>query len=178
MKVLIAEDDPVSSYVLAARIKKMGHEVLVTEDGRQAWEVYQREHPRLVITDWMMPVMNGIELIRLIRNADTELYTYIILLTALSGRAHFLEGMDAGADDFVTKPLEADGLRIRLRVAERILSLQHERHQLEGLLPICSYCKRIRDEHEEWHVLETYVGERTETSFSPTLCPDCQSTST
>lgn len=176
MKVLIAEDDPVSSYVLAARIKKMGHEVLVTENGREAWQVYQQDHPRLVITDWMMPEMNGIELIRLIRNADSNLYTYIILLTALSGRAHFLEGMNAGADDFVTKPLEADGLRVRLQVAERILSLQQERHQLEGLLPICAYCKRIRDEHDEWHVLETFVGEKTEAAFDATLCPDCQST--
>jgi DNA-binding response OmpR family regulator len=124
----------------------------------------------------MMPEMNGVELIRLIRNADSNLYTYVILLTALSGRAHYLEGMNAGADDFVTKPLEADGLRIRLQVAERILSLQQERHQLEGLLPICAYCKRIRDEHDEWHVLETYVGEKTEALFSSTLCPDCQST--
>ena len=119
MKVLIAEDDPVSSYVLAARIKKMGHDVLVTENGREAWTVYQQEHPRLVITDWMMPEMNGVELIRLIRNADSNLYTYVILLTALSGRAHYLEGMNAGADDFVTKPLEADGHCRRPRVPLR-----------------------------------------------------------
>ncbi|MBP1691859.1 MAG: response regulator receiver protein [Bacteroidetes bacterium] len=176
MKVLIAEDDPVSRYVLAARIRKMGHEVLVTENGIEAWDVYKREHPRLVITDWMMPEVNGLELTRRIRNADSTLYTYVILLTALSGRNHFLEGMEAGADDFVTKPLEVDGLHIRLRVAERILSLQHERQQLEGLLPICSYCKRIRDEGDHWHSLEGYVGEKTDASFSPTLCPDCQTT--
>ncbi|MBP1657982.1 MAG: response regulator receiver protein [Bacteroidetes bacterium] len=176
MKVLIAEDDPVSSYVLAARIRKMGHEVLVTENGRQAWDAYARHRPRLVITDWMMPEMNGIELTRRIRGADSTLYTYIILLTALSGRDHFLEGMEAGADDFVPKPLEANELRLRLGVAERILNLQHELNQLEGLLPICSYCKRIRDEGNHWHSLEGFVGGKTDASFSPTLCPDCQTT--
>ena len=176
MKVLIAEDDPVSSYVLAARIRKMGHEVLVTENGRDAWDAYVQHHPRLVITDWMMPEMNGIELTARIRKADSALYTYVILLTALSSRNHFLEGMEAGADDFVSKPLEADELRLRLRVAERILSLQQERSRLEGLLPICSYCKRIRDKGDQWHTLEGYVGEKTEASFSPTFCPDCQTT--
>ncbi len=176
MKVLIAEDDPVSSYVLAVRIRKMGHEVLTAENGRDAWQAYKRDHPRLVITDWMMPEVNGIELTRRIRKADSNLYTYVILLTALSGRNNFLEGMEAGADDFVIKPLEADGLRIRLRVAERILSLQHERNRLEGLLPICAYCKRIRDEGDHWHSLEDFVGEKTDASFSPTLCPNCKTT--
>jgi DNA-binding response OmpR family regulator len=176
MKVLIAEDDPVSNYVLATRVRKMGHEVLVTANGREAWDSYVRHRPQLVISDWMMPEMNGIELTRKIRTADATLYTYIIMLTALSGRNYFLEGMDAGADDFVSKPIEPEELRLRLRVAERILNLQYARTQLEGLLPICSYCKRIRDKGDQWHSLEGFVGGRTEASFSPTLCPDCQHT--
>jgi sigma-B regulation protein RsbU (phosphoserine phosphatase) len=173
MKVLIAEDDSVSSFVLAARIRKMGHEALTAVDGVAAWEIYQREHPRLVITDWMMPVMNGVELCRRIREADSRTYTYIILLTALSGKSNYLEGMDAGADDFVTKPLDSEGLQARLRVAERVVHLQQDVNQLEGLLPICSYCKRIRDVHDLWHPLESYVGDKTEAEFSHTLCPEC-----
>ncbi len=172
MKVLIAEDDAVSSYVLAARVRKMGHEVLTAAEGAAAWEIYQREHPRLVITDWMMPGMDGLELCRRIRSVQGT-YTFVILLTALSGKEKYFEGMEAGADDFVTKPLDPDGLQARLRVAERVVSLQHDVNQLEGLLPICSYCKRIRDAGNEWHPLESYVGEKTETTFEQTLCPDC-----
>jgi phosphoserine phosphatase RsbU/P len=173
MKVLIAEDDTVSSYVLAARVRKMGHEVLTAADGNDAWSIYQRERPRLVITDWMMPEMDGLELCRRIRSAEHRAYTYVILLTALSGREKYFEGMKAGADDFVTKPLEPDGLHARLRVAERVVNLQHDVTQLEGLLPICSYCKKIRDGSDLWHPLETYVGNKTETAFEHTLCPEC-----
>lgn len=174
MKVLIAEDDSVSSFVLATRIRKMGHDVLTAENGREAWELFQREHPRLVITDWMMPEVNGLELCRKIRGEEQTAYTYVVLLTALSGRERFLEGMDAGADDFVTKPLDADGLQARLRVAERVINLQHTISQLEGLLPICSYCKKVRDGDDHWHPLERYVGQKTETSFTQAYCPDCR----
>jgi DNA-binding response OmpR family regulator len=176
MKVLIAEDDTVSSYVLAARVRKMGHDVLTAADGHRAWTTYQQEHPRLVITDWMMPEMDGLELCRRIRSVEHRAYTYIILLTAQSGKKKYFEGMEAGADDFVTKPLTADGLQARLRVAERVVHLQQDVYQLEGLLPICAYCKRIRDGSGLWHPLESYMGERTETAFEHTLCPKCGKT--
>jgi phosphoserine phosphatase RsbU/P len=173
MKVLIAEDDMVSSYVLAARVRKMGHEVLTAVNGTSAWALYQQEHPRLVITDWMMPEMDGLELCRRIRAEENRSYTYLILLTALSGKEKYFEGMEAGADDFVTKPLDPDGLQARLRVAERVVNLQQDVNQLEGLLPICSYCKKIRDTSNLWHPLESFVGEKTETAFEQTLCPEC-----
>jgi phosphoserine phosphatase RsbU/P len=173
MKVLIAEDDTVSSYVLASRLRKMGHDVLAALDGVKAWEIYQQEHPRLVITDWMMPEMDGLELCRRIRATESRSYTYVILLTALSGKEKYFEGMEAGADDFVTKPLDPGGLQARLRVAERVVNLQHDVNQLEGLLPICAYCKKIRDANDSWQALESYVGEKTETAFEQTLCPDC-----
>jgi DNA-binding response OmpR family regulator len=173
MKVLIAEDDAVSSFVLAARVRKMGHDVLTATDGNSAWTIYQREHTRLVITDWMMPEMDGLELCRRIRSVEHRAYTYVILLTALSGRERYFEGMKAGADDFVTKPMEPDGLQARLRVAERVVHLQQDVAQLEGLLPICSYCKKIRDDTNLWHPLESYMGEKTETAFEHTLCPEC-----
>jgi sigma-B regulation protein RsbU (phosphoserine phosphatase) len=176
MKVLIAEDDMVSSFILAARVRKMGHDVLTAGNGLEAWELYQREHPRLVITDGMMPEMDGFELCRRIRAIEHRAYTYLILLTALSGREKYFEGMEAGADDFVTKPLEPDGLHARLRVAERVVNLQHDVSQLEGLLPICSYCKKIRDADDAWHPLEAFVGEKTETAFEQTVCPECSKT--
>jgi phosphoserine phosphatase RsbU/P len=173
MKVLIAEDDTVSSTVLATRLRKMGHEVIAALDGSKAWELYQQEHPRLVITDWMMPEMDGLELCRRIRATENRSYTYVILLTALSGKEKYFEGMEAGADDFVTKPLDPGGLQARLRVAERVVNLQHDVNQLEGLLPICAYCKKIRDANEHWQPLESFVGEKTETAFEQTLCPEC-----
>ncbi len=82
--------------------------------------------------------------------------------------------MDAGADDFLTKPLDRSELRVRLRVAERLLGLQAEVRQLEGLLPICSYCKRIRDEGNEWTRIETYVASRTDATFTHGVCPECK----
>ena len=173
MKVLIAEDDEVSSNILAARVRRMGHEVITADDGNTAWTLVQKEHPCMVITDWMMPEMDGLELCRRIRGLEQTAYTYVILLTALSGKEKYLQGMEAGADDFVTKPLDPDGLNARLRVAERVVSLQNDVDQLEGLLPICSYCKKIRDEQNHWHSLESYVGDKTETAFEHTLCPDC-----
>lgn len=176
MKVLIAEDDPVSSLVLSAKLKKLGYEVIPTDNGRDAWFAYQREAPRIVITDWMMPTVDGLELCRMIRADNRIQYTYIIMLTALSGKGSYVEGMTAGADDFVTKPFDMEGLKARLRVAERVLSLQSEVNQLEGLLPICSYCKKIRDDQNIWHPVETYVEHRTQTSFEQSLCPECART--
>jgi diguanylate cyclase (GGDEF)-like protein len=123
MKILIAEDDLTSRLVLGATLQKMGHEVTATSDGQQAWGVLEQEHFPLLISDWMMPNMDGLELCRLIRSVNQSQYTYIILLTALGGKASYLDGMDAGADDFITKPFDEDQLAARLRVAERILAL-------------------------------------------------------
>jgi phosphoserine phosphatase RsbU/P len=173
VRVLVAEDDPVSSLVLVAKLKKLGHEAIVTRNGRDAWYAYRTDNPQIVITDWMMPVVDGPDLCRMIR-ADARLqYTYIIMLTASESKESYLEGMNAGADDFVTKPFDLDGLRARLRVAERVLNLQSTVDQLEGLLPICAYCKKIRDGKNEWQPVEEYVGHHTDTSFEHALCPEC-----
>jgi DNA-binding response OmpR family regulator len=173
MKILVAEDDSVSCSVLATRLRKLGHVVSTAENGKEAWFTYARMRPRLVITDWMMPEVDGLELTRRIRAEQRPRYTYIIMLTAMGGKEGYLEGMQAGADDFLTKPVDADTLNARLRVAERLLGLQEQVTQMEDLLPICAYCKRIRDGREEWQNLEQYVGERTEASFQSELCPDC-----
>ena len=174
MKILIAEDDMVSGMVLATQLKKQNHEVIRAADGREAWYAYLRERPRVVLTDWMMPQMDGLELTRKIRSEERLHYAYVIMITALAGKDNYIEGMNAGADDFVTKPVDPAGLHARLRVAERILSLQAEAHRLEGLLPVCMYCKNIRDAGDRWHSLEEYVGEKADLNFSHDLCPECR----
>ena len=173
MKILVAEDDGVSRLMLTTKLKKLGHEIIATEDGVTAWEAFRSEHPQLVITDWMMPNVDGLELCRRIRSYDQEKYTYVIMLTALTGKNNFLEGMDAGADDFLTKPIDMEELTARLRVAQRILALQTEVKQLEGFLNICAYCKKIRDEANVWQPMEGYISKRSDATFSHGYCPDC-----
>lgn len=173
MKVLVAEDDGVSRLVLTTKLKKMGHEVIATEDGVTAWEEFRDKHPQLTITDWMMPNVDGLELCRRIRSYDQEKYAYVIMLTALTGKKNYLEGMDAGADDFLNKPIDMEELTARLHVAQRILALQKEVTQLQGFLPICAYCKKIRDEDNAWQPMEGYISKRTEAKFSHGYCPEC-----
>src|SRR6266851_956523 len=131
MRVLIAEDDTTSRVILAEIVAQLGHEVVTAVNGQEAWAIFHREHVPLVISDWMMPDLDGIELIRRIRAENRARYTYVILLTALGGKENYLEAMRAGADDFANKPLDSDQLHARLRVAERILGLQRELVQLE-----------------------------------------------
>jgi two-component system cell cycle response regulator len=126
MKVLIAEDDKDSRELLGWLLQKLGYQVVVTENGKDAWEAFRKGRFRLVISDLLMPDIDGLELCRRIRGHKQSKYTYIILLTALIGKKDYLEGMEAGADDFVTKPFDPDELKARLRVAERIISFQEQ----------------------------------------------------
>src|SRR5207244_3268405 len=124
MNVLIAEDDRDSRELLRWLLEKLGYEVVAAENGKQAWDAFQREAFRLIISDLLMPDVDGLELCRRIRQENPKRYTYIILLTALIGKKDYLDGMEAGADDFMTKPFDPDELKARLRVAERILAIQ------------------------------------------------------
>lgn len=173
MKILIAEDDRVSRMVLSTGLRKCGYEVIDAADGQEAWQRYQKETIQLVITDWMMPNMDGLEFCRSIRSANNAKYTYVIMLTALGGKDSYLEGMRAGVDDYIIKPFDLDELKARLNVAERVLKLQEEVKQLEGLLPICSYCKKIRSEDNSWEAIEVYISSQTDASFSHGVCPQC-----
>jgi len=179
MRILIAEDDGVSRVVLGTKLRELGHEVLEAKDGKEAWNVFSEEHPRLIITDWMMPGMDGGELSESVRGEPDLPYTYIIVLTSLSGKGSFLEAMDAGADDFLTKPVDMDQLTARLRVAERVLALQTEVQLMQKLLPICMYCGKIRDKEADWkdqaswQDLEQYVAENTDVQFSHGICKEC-----
>src|SRR5688572_25591034 len=110
MRVLIADDDPISNLVLAETLTKLGYEVITAENGRDAWGIYNSDNVQLVISDWMMPYIDGLQLCRMIRAENRARYTYIILLTALGGKGSYLEGMNSGADDFITKPFDTDEL--------------------------------------------------------------------
>jgi DNA-binding response OmpR family regulator len=173
MEILVVEDDAISRLVLLTKLKKLGHEATPAQDGEEGWQIFLRDRPRLVITDWMMPELDGLQLCRRIRAHDSESYTYILVLTALTGKRNYLDGMDAGADDFLDKPVDMEELSARLHVASRILALQTHVRQLEGLLPICSYCKKIRVTDDEWQVIEGYITAKTGARFSHGYCPEC-----
>jgi DNA-binding response OmpR family regulator len=173
MRILVADDDRGCGRLMGAALDELGHEPLLAQDGQQAWDLFQSGRPEIVITDWMMPKVDGLELVRMIRADARHRYTWVILLTALGGKGSYLEGMRAGADDFVTKPYDVDALAARLRVAERILRLSAQVTRLEGLLPICTYCKKIRDERQRWQPLDLYVAHRTDARFSHGICPEC-----
>lgn len=124
MRVLIADDDPVSRRLLQSHLQKWGYEVTAAQHGAEAWEVFQTATFPIVITDWMMPELDGLELIRRIRAAHRPGYVHATLLTARAQKEDLVEGMEAGADDFLTKPFDRDELRVRLRAAERIVNLE------------------------------------------------------
>ena len=174
MKILVAEDDQVALAVIRQALVHLGHEVVAAEDGRAAWGLLQEQPFRLVVSDWDMPREDGLELCRRIRARTDGDYVYFILLTLREASgANRQTAMDAGVDDFLAKPLNETELRLRLHVAGRILRYTTQVRQLEALLPICSCCKKIRDDQNYWQQMETYINERTGTEFSHAICPDC-----
>jgi phosphoserine phosphatase RsbU/P len=175
MRILTADDDEGARRILTRTLQSLGHEVVEARDGQEAWAQYRLHSFSLVISDWMMPGLDGIEFTKLVRQENRPKYTYVIMLTSLEGKGRYLEGMEAGADDFINKPFDKETLAARVRVAERILNLQAEVKQLEGLLPICAYCKKIKDDADQWQHIESYIARRTEASFSHGICPECYS---
>lgn len=187
MKILIAEDDPVSRCFLEVTLVKWGYEVITTRDGTQAWEVLQGEAPTIAILDWMMPGMDGAQVCRRVRAIDTTTPTYIIMLTAKSEKEDIVEGLAAGADDYVTKPFDRQELHARIKVGLRVAELQKTLahrvvevegalsrvKQLQGLLPICSYCKKVRDDQNYWQQVDSYISKHSEVAFSHSICPTC-----
>jgi len=174
MKILAVEDDAVARAVLRKALHRLDHEVVEATDGEAAWEHLQIGTVRVVVSDWMMPRSDGLELCRRIRGCKGLGYIYFILLTSRDAtEENQRAAADAGVDDFLTKPLVLAELWMRLRVAERILGYTRQVRQLEELLPICSYCKKIRDDQNYWQQMESYINERTGSEFSHSVCPDC-----
>ncbi len=174
MKILAVEDDAVARAVLRKALRKLGHDVIEAKDGQEAWAMMEAEPVRVIVSDWMMPNMNGLDLCRKLRARPEAEYVYFVLITANSAdSANRIEAADAGVDDFLSKPLDVEELWMRLRVAERILRYATQVRQLEEMLPICSYCKKIRDDQNYWQQMEGYINERTGSEFSHSVCPDC-----
>ncbi len=159
MRILIAEDDITSRVLLKRMLAKWGYEVVVTKDGNEAWEALQaKDAPRLAILDWIMPGLDGVEVCRKVRQLDVSNPTYIILLTIRTSKKDIIAGLEAGADDYISKPYNTDELRVRVKVGERITTLQsalaeqvHSLQEalahvktLQGILPICMPCTRSR----------------------------------
>ncbi len=191
MRLLIAEDDPISRRMLEATLSKWAFSVVVTRDGRAALKVLQGENaPKLAILDWMMPELDGVEVCRKVRAEQTSEPTYLLLLTAKGSKADIVTGLESGADDYLTKPFDRNELHARLRVGMRMLEMQKnlaERvrqledalsrvKQLQGLVPICSYCKKVRDDQNYWQQVDAYMSAHTEARFSHSICPTCMDT--
>jgi phosphoserine phosphatase RsbU/P len=187
VKILIADDDPVSRRVLEITLCRWKYEVVATVDGSSAWHALQHAPFDLALLDWIMPGCDGLELCGKIRSTPALASLYLIFVTARTSKADIVAGLDGGADDYVTKPFDREELRARLQVGRRILGLQQrlgeqvrqlqdtlaQVKQLQGMLPICSYCKKIRDDRNYWQQVETYVAERSEARFSHSICPAC-----
>ena len=173
MRILLAEDDAVVAGTLTAILTAQGHDVDAAANGIDALALWQVSGHRVIVSDWLMPAMDGLELCRRIRARPPGPYTYFMMQTIRTGLGNFLEAMKAGVDDFITKPIIPEELVARLEVAERILGLREELLTLEGLLAVCSYCKRIRDTNDQWMSLERYVETYSPARFSHGVCPDC-----
>jgi len=187
-RILIAEDHYVSRHLLERNLSNWGFTVITAEDGAEAARILESDDaPSLAILDWMMPKMDGAEVCTHVRQRTGRPYIYLVLLTAKSQKEEIAAGLEAGADDYVIKPFDPDELRARLKVGQRVVELERvlarrvddlqealaDVKRLKRLLPICMYCKSIRDDRDYWHQIESYIHEETGTDFSHGICPQC-----
>jgi sigma-B regulation protein RsbU (phosphoserine phosphatase) len=188
LRVLVADDEPVSRTVVGAMLKKAGYEVTFAPDGEQAWQQLSVPNPpSIALLDWEMPGLAGPEVVERIRARGEQAPTYVILLTSRDSSADIVTGLKAGANDYVTKPANEDELVARVNVGARVVELQTalaERvrsleealanvRALQTLLPMCAYCKAIRNDQNYWEKVETYFHEHSGVSFSHSYCPTC-----
>jgi len=191
MRALIADDDRTTTAILSKTLQRWGIDVVVAADGSAAWEVLtSADNPPLAILDWMMPGLDGLEICRRLRQDPARAHIYVILLTARDSRSDIVAGLEAGADDYLIKPFDPNELRARVHVGIRVVTLQtnlaqrvaelqdalSKVKQLHGLLPICSYCKRIRTDENYWQQVDGYIAEHSEVQFSHGICPTCYET--
>ncbi|MEX0660124.1 MAG: diguanylate cyclase, partial [Egibacteraceae bacterium] len=126
MRILVADDEPTARLLVQATVEQLGHSCVMAEDGEQAWRMIATSDVEVVVSDWLMPGLDGLELCRRIRAREGGTYTYLVLVTSRSAHDHIRAGMDAGADDYLTKPLDPFELETRLIAAERVTSLHAE----------------------------------------------------
>jgi phosphoserine phosphatase RsbU/P len=188
LEVLVADDEPVSRTVVGAMLKKNGYTVSFASDGEQAWQrLTGPQAPALALLDWEMPGLQGPEIAERIRGRKDQSPTYVILLTSRDSLADIVSGLRAGADDYVTKPANEDELIARVNVGARVVGLQlaladrvRSREEalanvktLQTLLPMCAYCKSIRNDQNYWEKVETYFTQHSGVSFTHSYCPSC-----
>jgi len=188
VNILIADDDPTSLLLLQTVLARWGHEITTTTNGTDAARLLEGPGaPRLAILDWMMPGLTGPEVCRQVRSRVVAAPPYLILLTAKEGKEFIVTGLHSGADDFIAKPFDPDELQARVGVGIRMVQLQSvlaERvreleaalaqvNRLQGLVPICAWCKKVRNDQNYWQQVETYVSEHSQARFTHGVCPDC-----
>ncbi|MCE0497167.1 MAG: response regulator [Methylacidiphilales bacterium] len=174
MKILLVDDELVAQTLLRRMLEQLGHQVVPANNGMEALSIFQDDPVNVVISDWHMPQMDGIELCQAIRTVLKMGYTYFVLISATPLDVEkYAEATAQGVDDFLVKPIRPQEIAIRLLVAERIIKFTTEIKQLKTLLPICSYCKKIRNDDNYWKQIETYISETTGSFFSHGICPTC-----
>src|SRR5262245_19463495 len=188
MRILIADDEAVSRILLEKWLLTWGYTVAIACDGAEAWQILQEEDaPPLAILDWMMPAVSGLEICRRVRASSAVPPIYLILVTAKNRPDDIVTDFEAGADDYLANGFNPEELQARIRVGERLVSLQSDLtrrvreletalsrvKQLEGLIPICSYCKKVRTDHDYWQQVEVYVMQHSRAQFSHGICPEC-----
>jgi sigma-B regulation protein RsbU (phosphoserine phosphatase) len=191
MKILIADDDAVTARILEATLQRLGFEVITARDGAAAWATLETLSgdalPQLAVLDWMMPGMDGVEICRRLRSTPRFDLMYVVLLTSREGKEDLAVGLAAGANDYMTKPFDPIELEARIRVGERVVKLQTSLagrvseleealslvRRLQGLLPICAWCKMVRNETNYWENLDSYLISHTDISLTHGICPNC-----
>jgi sigma-B regulation protein RsbU (phosphoserine phosphatase) len=191
MKILVAEDDAVTRRMLVVTLERLGWDVITADDGNAAWRVFEtlkgKDAPEIAVLDWMMPGIEGIEICRRLHTTPGFELVYIILVTSRGGKEDLSYGLAAGANDYVTKPFDPVELEARVRVGQRMVKLQRSLaarvteveaalahvQRLQGLLPICSYCKKVRNEANYWEQVESYFTTHSDLDFTHSICPQC-----
>lgn len=188
LQVLVADDEPVSRTVVGAMLKKAGYPVVFAPDGDHAWRTLDSDDPpAIALLDWEMPGLQGPDIVKRMRLRTAASPTYVILLTSRDSSADIVLGLRSGADDYVTKPANEDELIARVNVGARVVQLQTALADrvrsleealanvkaLQTLLPMCAYCKSIRNDQNYWEKVETYFSQHSNVSFTHSYCPNC-----
>jgi sigma-B regulation protein RsbU (phosphoserine phosphatase) len=193
VRILIADDDLLTRRLLEKILAKSGHEVVAAGSGSEAWQILSgQDPPALAILDWMMPQMTGVEVCRKVREAGGSAPSYLVVLTSRGQTDDLVTAFEAGADDYITKPFEAEELRARVSVGVRMVTLQQQLadrilaleeslahvQQLQGLIPICAWCRQVRSDGNFWEKVESYLGKRSGLQFTHAICPTCKAKQT
>jgi CheY-like chemotaxis protein len=190
MRVLVAEDHAPTREALRVLLERKGYQVTGVGNGEDAITTLTGwDGPSIALIDWMLPAASGLDVCRAVRTQDTGRYVYIIVITARDGEEDVAQALATGADDFLRKPCGASELVARVRTGQRIVELERNLagriteledaldsvRQLRRLLPICMYCKKVRDDSDYWREIEDYIHQQTGTDFSHGICPECMS---